>query len=98
MSEKSRPLADNPRCRMLLRLLHEGPQSTIDLQARLPLLHVARQVWELRHWYGFRIKTGRLPNYVAVYTLLDSPAATPAGPPNVTRKTEAVAVAGLFDR
>jgi hypothetical protein len=35
-----------------------------------PIVHAARQVWELRHWYGWRIKTGRLPNGIAVYTLL----------------------------
>lgn len=94
--EKALPLADNQRCKMLLAALRTGPKSTLDLQKTLPLVHVARQVWELRHWYGFQIKTGRLPNNVAVYTLLPSPAAHPDGPVNVERKGEAVAVHGLF--
>lgn len=67
------PLSHNERCQMLLALLRTGPQSTLTLQRRLPLVHVARQVWELRHWYGYRIKTGRLENRVALYTLLGDP-------------------------
>lgn len=96
MAEKPIPLQENVRCRMLLARLHEGPASTVELQEAMPLVHVARQVWELRHWYGFKIKTGRLENRVAVYTLLPSPDATPDGPRNVERKGEAVAMAGLF--
>lgn len=65
---------------MLLARLREGPASTVTLQRHLPLVHVARQVWELRHWYGFRIRTGRLPNRVAVYELEDVKPVTPAPP------------------
>lgn len=70
VAEHKIPLAENERCQMLLRRLRSGPASTIDLQDELPLVHVARQVWELRHWYGLKIKTGRLANNVALYTLL----------------------------
>lgn len=96
MAEKPVPLEDNVRCRMLLARLHEGPASTLELQDAMPLVHVARQVWELRHWYGFRIRTGRLANRVAVYTLLPSPNATPDGHANIQRKGEAIAAQGLF--
>jgi len=64
------PFAENERARMLLSLLSRGPASTLDLQRDLPLVHVARQVWELRHWYGYEIRTTRLPNRVAVYRLV----------------------------
>lgn len=64
------PLEENERCLMLLRRLRQGPASTLDLQAELPLVHVARQIWELRHWYGFRVRTSRLENRVALYTLV----------------------------
>ena len=64
------PWADNvPAQQVFHRLRVLGPQSTVDLQAHLPLVHVARQVWELRHWYGIRILTRRLPNRVALYQL-----------------------------
>lgn len=91
MTEIAIPLADNVRCRMLLAELEQGPCSTLDLQRRLPLVHVARQIWELRHWYGFRIDTGRLENRVAVYTLV-----VPA-PTNVVRGREAIAAGGMFE-
>lgn len=97
MPEHAVPLAANVRCKMLLTVLLDGPKSTVDLQRLLPLVHVARQVWELRHWYGYRVATGRLPNGVARYTLLPSPGATPFGPANVERKGEAVAARGLFE-
>ncbi len=71
-AEKPVPWADNELAQMVLRRLQRGPASTIELQSELPAVHVARQVWELRHWYGWRIKTGRLPNRVAVYTLLEN--------------------------
>jgi hypothetical protein len=64
-----RPLEENMPARMLLARLREGPASTTTLQRSLPLVHVARQIWELRHWYGFRVKTTRLPNRIAVYEL-----------------------------
>lgn len=75
--ERPIPLAENQRARMLLAELRRGPRSTLQLQAGLPLVHVARQVWELRHWYGMKIKTGRQPNGVAVYSLVEEP---PSGP------------------
>lgn len=67
------PLEKNERARMLLARLRRGPASTLDLQGELPLVHVARQVWELRHWYGFQIKTGRTPSRVAIYSLTSGP-------------------------
>lgn len=67
------PLAKNERARMLLARLRQGPASTLDLQSELPLVHVARQVWELRHWYGFQIKTGRTASRVAIYELAGDP-------------------------
>jgi hypothetical protein len=69
------PLESNERALMLLARLRRGPASTLDLQSELPLVHVARQVWELRHWYGFAIKTSRAPNRIAVYTLGQAPQA-----------------------
>ena len=71
--EKPIAFKDNWRARMLLDALREGPKSTLDLQKHWPLVHVARQVWELRHWYGYRIKTGRLKNNVALYSLEAEP-------------------------
>lgn len=73
MDEKPIPLDENWRCQLLLRRLEQGPASTLELQDNLPLVHVARQIWELRHWYGFRVRTGRLPNNVAIYTLVATP-------------------------
>ncbi len=67
--EKPVPWAENHLAQLVLRRLQRGPASTIELQRELPAVHVARQVWELRHWYGWRIRTGRLQNRVAVYTL-----------------------------
>ncbi len=68
-AEKAVPWRDNELAQRVLERLQRGPASTIDLQRELPAVHVARQVWELRHWYGWRIRTGRLQNRVAVYTL-----------------------------
>lgn len=68
--------ADNEQARIVLSRLKQGPQSTIELQTA-PIVHVARQIWELRHWYGWKIVTGRLPNRVAVYRLLGQEAAMP---------------------
>jgi hypothetical protein len=62
------PWSENYQARLVLKRLREGPASTADLQ-KPPIIHVARQIWELRHWYGFQIKTGRLPNNLAVYYL-----------------------------
>lgn len=73
------PLEQNDRARMLLERLREGPASTVELQRGMPLVHVARQVWELRHWYGFRIRTTHLPSRVAVYAL-DEPDPIPPPP------------------
>ncbi len=70
-AEKPVPWAENELAQRVLARLQRGPASTIELQRELPAVHVARQIWELRHWYGWRIRTGRLPNRVAVYTLLD---------------------------
>jgi hypothetical protein len=76
------PWADNDRAQRVLRRLQQGPTSTVELQLELPMVHVARQIWELRHWYRWRIKTGRLPNRVAVYTLVgaETPAPVAVGP------------------
>lgn len=73
MIDQPIPLVANDRARMLLGRLREGPASTVEIQKHLPLVHVARQVWELRHWYGFRVETTRLPNRVAVYHLIEGP-------------------------
>jgi hypothetical protein len=69
--EKPRPWAENWQAQRTLEILQRGPASTIELQADEPLVHVARQIWELRHWYGHTIRTRRLPNRVAVYELVD---------------------------
>jgi hypothetical protein len=71
------PWTDNDRAQRVLRRLQQGPASTVELQRELPMVHVARQVWELRHWYGWRIKTGRLPNGVALYSLIGAETARP---------------------
>jgi hypothetical protein len=70
--EKPIPLAENWRAQRVLRRLEQGPANTVELQKELPMVHVARQIWELRHWYGFDIKTGRLPNAVAIYILREA--------------------------
>jgi hypothetical protein len=67
--EKPVPWDDNTNAQIVLSRLKNGPASTIELQSP-PIVHVARQIWELRHWYDWRIKTGRLPNGVALYTLV----------------------------
>jgi hypothetical protein len=67
--DKPRAFEDNWQAMAVLATLKRGPASTIDLQKNHPLVHVARQVWELRHWYGWDIETTRLPNGVALYTL-----------------------------
>lgn len=41
----------------------------------MPLVHVAKQIFDLRE-HGFRIRTGRLPNRVAVYELMSDPPAS----------------------
>lgn len=73
------PWADNQAARLVLnRLRARGSATTVELQSELPLVHVARQVWELRHWYGHAIRTRRLPNGVALY-ILDSDVPVGAG-------------------
>lgn len=73
------PWADNQAARLVLnRLRARGSATTVELQSELPLVHVARQVWELRHWYGHAIRTRRLPNGVALY-ILDTDAPVGAG-------------------
>lgn len=62
------PWAENDRARLVYARLREGPRTTVELQ-KAPIIHVARQIWELRHWYGYRISTGRRGS-VALYTLL----------------------------
>lgn len=62
-------LEQNKPCLLVLNRLLLGSASTLDLQALLPLAHVARQIWELRHWYGIRIRTQRLKNNIALYSL-----------------------------
>lgn len=74
MTETPVPWADNQAARLVLnRLRARRSATTVELQSELPLVHVARQVWELRHWYGHAIRTRRLPNGVALY-ILDSDA------------------------
>jgi hypothetical protein len=68
-TETPQPWAENWQAQRLLALLETGPKSTVELQTGTRLVHVARQVWELRHWYGWVIRTKRLPNRVAVYEL-----------------------------
>jgi hypothetical protein len=80
MPERVPPLEQNERARMLLDRLRRGPATTISLQSALPLVHVARQVWELRHWYGFVIRTTRLPNRVARYELIGMAPGNPETP------------------
>lgn len=53
---------------MVLDRLRRGPTSTLEFQHSLPLVHVAKQIWELRQ-AGHAIETRRLPNRVAVYEL-----------------------------
>lgn len=65
---KPLPWSQNYRARRVLAELAKGPRSTLDLHKRF-LIHPARQIWELRHWYGYSIRTTRLPNRVALYTL-----------------------------
>lgn len=69
-AETPRPWKENLQAQRTLGLLTVGPQSTIDLQNGTRLVHVARQIWELRHWYGWIIRTRRLPNRVAVYEIV----------------------------
>lgn len=61
-------LAENHGARMVRDRLAHGPATTIELQATLPLVHVAKQIWELRHRYDLRIMTTRLHNGIALYT------------------------------
>jgi hypothetical protein len=53
----------------VLQRLRRGPASTVELQAELYATHVPKQIFDLRR-EGFFIKTTRLPNGVALYTLL----------------------------
>ena len=69
MADNRIPLEQNPRAQSVLDRLRVGPASTTELQNELSLVHVARQIWELRKWYGWGITTRRLSNRVAVYVL-----------------------------
>lgn len=55
---------------LVLHRLRVGPASTVDLQRNYPLVHVAKQIYDLRQ-AGYRIRTTRLPNRVASYCLED---------------------------
>lgn len=59
-------LSDNART--TLTRLRRGPASTVELQRDYPLVHVAKQIYELRQ-AGHYITTRRLPNRVAMYSL-----------------------------
>lgn len=77
MTEQVIPFEANDRAQRVLNRLQRGSASTVDLQRELPMVHVARQIWELRHWYDFEIRTTRLPNRVAVYHLVGVKARQP---------------------
>jgi hypothetical protein len=66
VNDEPLPWAQNPKAQAVLARL---PATTTELQRDTRLLHVARQVWELRHWYGYDIRTRRLPGGVAYYSL-----------------------------
>lgn len=78
--EKPIPFEDNHRAQRVLRRLQKGPATTLELQRDLPMIHVARQIWELRHWYGWKIVTGRRPTestWIAEYRVLGQRALLP---------------------
>lgn len=60
----------NSQALWVLDRLRKGPASTVELQKTLPLVHVAKQVYELRQ-ANYRITTTRLPNRVALYRPAD---------------------------
>ena len=62
----------------VLQRLRRGPASTVELQAELYATHVPKQIFDLRR-EGFFIKTTRLPNGVALYTLLGLVLDVPVG-------------------
>lgn len=68
--EKPQPWSDNWQAQRVLAMLQEGPKTTIDLQDGTYIVHVARQIWELRHWYGHVIRSRKMGNNVARYTLV----------------------------
>ena len=57
----------------VLARLRRGPASTVELQAELYATHVAKQIFDLRDEYECVITTKRLPNGVALYTLISEP-------------------------
>lgn len=63
------PWDENDRAQRAFAMLEDGNRSTLELQDA-GLIHPARQIWELRHWYGCEIVTHRLPNGVGVYELV----------------------------
>lgn len=68
--EKPIPWSQNDRAQRVYDELKAGARSTLDLHQKF-LIHPARQIWELRHWYGFTIRTHRLENRVALYELVE---------------------------
>lgn len=70
MAEKATPLEKNWRARRVLAALRQGERSTLHLLRIGGIVHPARQIWELRHWYGFTIRTRRMKNRVALYELV----------------------------
>jgi len=59
-------------CPAVLARLQRGPATTIELQAEILTTHVAKPIFDLRQ-AGHKITTKRLPNGVALYTLLSEP-------------------------
>lgn len=57
------------QAQLVLDRLQRGPATTVELQRSLPLVHVAKQIYDLRE-AGWDIETTRLPNRVARYRLL----------------------------
>jgi len=56
-------------CPAVLARLQRGPATTIELQAEILTTHVAKPIFDLRQ-AGHNITTKRLPNGVALYTLI----------------------------
>jgi len=59
-------------CPAVLARLQRGPATTIELQAEILTTHVAKPIFDLRQ-AGHNITTKRLPNGVALYTLVSEP-------------------------
>lgn len=67
-SDTPTPWEANYRARRLFKLLSQGSMTTLEL-INEGFIHPARQIWELRHWYGKQIKTKRTRANVARYVL-----------------------------